>query len=327
MSTTTRTQTSAKVIKDSISPDGIRLVTIQATFHRFILAELNTHRVLSRNAASSRAIPVETMLQRVNDDPAMPVRWDTNQAGMQAGDQLTGRDLDNATTEWILARNDAVKHAHYAGTLFHLHKQWSNRLVEPFMWCTDIITATDYDNLFWQRCHADAQPEFHALADEIQRAFYRSTPQELKPGEWHLPYISDLDWADAAKMQDGNQLEILKQVSTARCARVSFLNHEGTRILGKDLQLFRHLNTSGHWSPFEHVATPCEHQPLIDNLQKSFGDNSPVIAVCKYTGNFRRGWHQFRKSFANENRTRFIPNLPDLHDVAERLREEYGIKG
>jgi hypothetical protein len=326
VSTSTTTRTSAKVILDSISPDGTRLVTVEATFHRFILAELNTHRVFSRNAASSRAIPVERMLQRVTDDPAMPVKWGMNQAGMQAGDELTGSNLDNAATEWILARNDAVKHAHYLGTLFSLHKQWTNRLIEPWQWCTDIITTTDFDNMFWQRCHKDAQPEFKALADAIQLAYYRSEPTPLQPGEWHLPYIKDVDWDDAGKMQDGNQLEILKQVSVARCARVSYLNHDGQRALPGDLRLFNFLRGSGHWSPFEHVATPCDHQALIDNLHKSFGEHSPIAAVCKLTGNFRRGFHQYRKDFKDENRTRFIPNLPELQDVAERLRIQYGVK-
>jgi hypothetical protein len=56
---------STKILADSISPDGVRLTTLEVVMPRIVLAEFNTHRMLSRNSASSRAIPIEKMIRMV----------------------------------------------------------------------------------------------------------------------------------------------------------------------------------------------------------------------------------------------------------------------
>lgn len=303
---------SAKIIADSIGEHGIRLTTMEVTMHRFILAEMNTHRAFSRNSASSRAIPFMKTLGRVQspDTRCYPIYWGKEQRGMQSGEEFTDYETPALMGEWDNARHYAT---HYAGELHNmgLHKSLVNRLLEPFMWHTAIITATDWDNFFWQRCHPDAQPEMKAVADEMQRAYYTHNPKALAYGEWHLPYISSHDWqelqAPPMLMPQSLAVEQLKRVSTARCARVSYLTHDGNRDLTIDLGLFEKLKGSGHWSPFEHVAMPI----TINVGYERQGAGSD------YVGNFR-GWKQFRKEFRDENRTNFVPNLPDLLPTRER---------
>lgn len=278
--------------------------------HRFILAEMNTHRAFSRNSASSRAIPSAKIRERVMTDTAYPVYWGSEQRGMQAGAELDPEQIEMCKAGWESARDKAVRCADVLANSYDLHKSLVNRLVEPFMWHTAIISATEWDNFFWQRCHKDAQPEMKAVADEMQRAYYTSEPRRLVHGEWHMPYI-DRDAIeqnfkrdevrDAFKSSDYG-IQALKRISVARCARVSYLTQDGKRDIEEDLSLYGRLKTSGHWSPFEHVATPAaNHEP----------------------SNFV-GWKQFRKEFRDENRTRFVPNLPDLAHVTMKLEAAFG---
>jgi thymidylate synthase ThyX len=296
----------ASIICDSISPDGVRLTTFEVVMHRFVLAEFNTHRVFSRNSASSRAIPIEKMMARAYTEPAMPVQWGTNQPGMQAGVELPETEQSLCKQLWSGAASssvDMVSRLHAA----KLHKQVANRLLEPFMWHTAVVTAVDFDNFFWQRCHPDAQPEMKAAADAMQLAYYTSKPTLLGYHDWHLPFIRQAELHALPK-------EELKKVSTARCARVSYKQHDGTRDWLKDLDLFSKLEGGMHASPFEHVATPCTHARQIKAIM-SDGYVDGLEVVCKHTGNFRYGWHQYRKEFEWENRTNFEPNHPELVGV------------
>lgn len=299
------TQPSAKVICDSISEQGHRLVTMEVVMHRFILAEMNTHRAFSRNSASSRAIPVQKIMDRVQNDPALPVHWGAEQKGMQSGDVLSDERIAEAKHEWLYTRSIALDGARRLSEM-GVHKSLCNRILEPWMMHTAIITATEWDNFFWQRCDPAAQPEMKAVADEMQRAYFTSKPKLMAPGEWHMPYIRQKDWFNAKLYvtQGDNRIpaereliDVLKKVSTARCAGVSFLNHDGTeRTIENDIRIFEtRLYAHGHWSPFEHVATPV---------------NSMVV-----DSNFI-GWKQYRKEFGDENRTNFVPNLPDLQEKA-----------
>jgi thymidylate synthase ThyX len=249
---------SAEVILDSVSPAGLRLTTFQLTFHRFVLAEFNTHRVFSRNSASSRAIPVQKQIDKVLNETAMPVEFGTNQSGMQAGPPLEGDDLYAAQDLWRSAAHDATV---YANRLMDLgvHKQVTNRLLEPFMWHTAIVTSMEWDNFYTQRCSELAQPEIQAVAYPTREAFLASTPIQLGYGDWHTPYIHPYEY----ELFD---VETRKKVSAARCARVSYLTQDGVRDVDADLTLYERLVTADppHWSPLEHVATPFEgkhHNP------------------------------------------------------------------
>lgn len=241
----------AKIIEDSISPDGIRLTTMQVRFHRFVLPEFNTHRVFSRNFSSSRAIPTRKLIQMVRMQPAMPVHWGKNQSGMQAAAEMDAEQIDAAKFLWMQAANYAADAAEYMAELGG-HKQIVNRPLEPYLFVTGIVTATEWDNFFELRAHPDAQPEIQALAFEMQRAIEGSMPKELKPGEWHLPYVTDNE-------KQRLDVELAKKVSAARCCRVSYLKNDGTAsTLEEDLALCERLAGARpiHASPFEHQATP-----------------------------------------------------------------------
>jgi len=290
---------SANVIEDSVSPAGARVVTLELQYHRYFHGELLTHRVLSRNSASSRAIPVRKMLAQVEENPAEPCRWPTNQPGMQGGEELGSSKREEARLVWQRAAGHA---AYFAEALMSLgvHKSIPNRLLEPFQWMRTIVTATEWDGFFALRDHSAALPEFQLLAKAMRKAMDASTPS-LRTGElddifaWHLPYVSLQERIDsqAAKVPAW----VLIACSAARCARVSYLTHDGENpSIQKDLDLFMRLVGSEplHASPIEHQATP-----LITNYTPS--------------RNFR-GWLQFRELFEDSQA---------LRDLYPTLKEAY----
>lgn len=263
-------QPEAKIILDSISPNGNRLTTIELNFHRFVLAEFNTHRSHSRNSASSRAIPVEKQLGSVLEYPAFPLIWSAEQAGMQGGGELVGRDLWDA--------QDLFTEIHYHTTMSiqnylnshpekstRLHKSLLNRLLEPFMWHRVIATATKmgWENFFKLRSSYSttlAQPEIMAPADIAYDVYGVSIPTLVGYGDYHTPYIRDDD--DFSSFDD--PLLARKLTSIGRCARVSYLTHDGRRDIQEDINLANRLWEAipRHDSPFEHVATPTSSRTL-----------------------------------------------------------------
>jgi thymidylate synthase ThyX len=298
----------AKVLADSRSPGGRRLTTLEATFPRFVLAEFNTHRIFSRNSASSRAIPIAKQLRRVLEAPYVPIEFGSNQPGMQAGPTLDGEKRDAAEAEWLRARDDAVRRVLGLVTApeafspdddlleilgrveeairdkaqpaewLNVHKQVANRLLEPFMWHTVIVTATEWDNFWNLRCHPDAQPEIRLVAETMRDTMEASEPDELGEGEWHLPLVRPEDREQVISIED------LIKVSAGRCARVSYLTHAGKRDLDADIELHDRLLESGHMSPLEHPARPLS----VTELEES-----------EWSGNFH-GWHSYRKSISGE---------------------------
>ena len=280
----------AKIIADSISEAGKRITTMQVKFHRFILSEVNTHRVFSRNFSSSRAIPTKKLLEQVRNDPAMPVHWGKNQAGMQASEELDELTKDAAKGQWRVAAFDAARCAESLSIL-GAHKQIVNRIIEPYVWANGIVTSTEWENWFELRAHSDAQPEIHELALRMQDAMAASSPRLLKAGEWHLPYITDEEREDSFYQIEANKSSnMLAKISAARCCRVSYLKHDGTKAdVNDDLHLFQRLAGAEpkHYSPLEHQATPDEIVP----------GNSMVMASWKHPelhGNFK-GWCQYRR--------------------------------
>jgi thymidylate synthase ThyX len=298
----------AKVLADSRSPAGYRLTTLEATFPRFVLAEFNTHRVFSRNSASSRAIPIAKQLRRVLEEPYVPIEFGSNQPGMQAGPPLAGEKLETAEAEWLRARDDAVRRVlrliaapdafgpdedlfevlgrveeairdkSQPAAWLNVHKQVANRLLEPFMWHTVIVTATEWGNFWNLRCHPDAQPEIRLIAERMRAAAEASEPAELDWDEWHLPLVGPEDREQVASIDD------LVKISAGRCARVSYLTHAGKRDLDADVQLHDRLLESGHMSPLEHPARPLSEAELAEG---------------EWSGNFR-GWFSYRKGISGE---------------------------
>lgn len=322
----------AKMLADSISCEGIRITTIEATFPRFILPEFNTHRDFSRNSASSRAIPFWKQLERVIKYGYIPNVLGVNQPGMQASKYLSGAKLIEAegilkqakdraivsTVELILGKRSlknlfgvnnyanilvngfdedsyatvlkAVKDfdkmsrdysresKEIAEDYLNIHKQHVNRYLEPYMWHTVVVTATEWGNWDALRISPDAQPEIDAIARMIAYLRAQHKPTPLKEGEWHLPLIQDDELAEVY-----TDIEKWKKVSVGRCARVSYETHDGKRDTSKDVALAEDLLAHGHMSPWEHIATP---------QVKGKWDNS-------LAGNFN-GWIQLRKTIAGE---------------------------
>lgn len=289
--------TNAKILLDSINPRGNRITTFVLDFPRWILAELNTHRVFSRNTASSRAIPIEKMIKMIRENPAMPVFWGKNQPGMQSEEELIGNELLNAKEAWLRARDRAVESAEELMEC-GMHKQYANRAIENFLYVKTILTGTEFENFFALRAHKDTQPEFQDLAYKMLDIYQLSEPNKLKAGEWHIPFGDNMneqrlvDCDAFAKETEGMALGLgdgykdyislfKRKIATARCARISYLNFDGKDDYNKDIELHDILAKSGHWSPFEHSAM--------------------ALSTSEYSGNFK-GWKQYRKTFNEENR-------------------------
>jgi hypothetical protein len=291
---------SAIVIADSVSPEGKRLTTFQLRYPRMVHSEFMTHRVFSRNASSSRAIPVERMIADLRRDPAMPVYWGSNKPGMQAGAELDPEAIGVCQSIWLDAMEQMISKAEWLVSN-GLHKQIANRILEPWAHINVVCSGTEWANFFALRAHADAQPEIKALAEAMMAALAQSDPELLQAGDWHLPYINYDDHEvglNHGNTVDGSWLEVMKKVSVARCARVSYLTHDGRQTtVEEDIALYEKLVVSQplHASPAEHQATPDEPNTM-------FGGLGGKWANAKEHGNFV-GWRQLRKQLPNE----FIP--------------------
>ena len=296
----------AKVVQDSISPDNKRILTFELTYMRYIHAEFLTHRMLSRNAASSRAIPVEKMHEFIRTSPATPVVWQKNQPGMQSSIDLVGEELEIAQREWRIATNLAVDSSQ-ALLKAGLHKQWANRVTEPFQMMKVVVTATEWSNFFWLRNHADAQPEIHELARVMFDAMTESVPNPIGFNEWHVPYVKrerrylngDLIYLD----NEGTPItaEDARIVSASCCAQVSFRKSDDS--LEKARSIYARLVESSpvHASPVEHQAMPIEspNQPLSKWFQKGVTHFDKKHDA--WSGNFK-GWVQFRQLISGHSR-------------------------
>lgn len=237
----------AKILKDSISESGDRVTTFELDYPRYILSELNTHRVFSRNTASSRAIPLEKNIVDILQTNNVPI-WTYNQKGMQ-GEIVEDEELkDEAFVVWFNARTKAIDFARKLADL-GIHKQNVNRLLEPFQTVKTILTATDLHNFFKLRIHSDAMPEIRVLANKMKNALEKSEPKLLNENEWHLPYITDNDLIDL-------DVDTCKKISVSCCAQVSYRKLDTS--VDKALKIYDKLISGDiiHGSAFEHVCRP-----------------------------------------------------------------------
>ena len=301
------TNIKAKIIADSISVHtDTRLTTYELEFPRWILAEVNTHRIASKNGASSRAIPFDRMVELCRTNMALPVHWGKNQAGMVAQEEIADYQQGFAAAIWAKARESAIEHAtdlHKMG----VHKQICNRLLEPFMMMKMVFSATSYKNLFELRAHPDAQPEFQDLAYKMQDAYNMSLPIPMKMGEWHLPYVEisrDLEDDRLVYSSNGKEIDLKTAVklSASLCAQVSYRRQDDT--IEKAIQVFDRLITSKplHASPMEHQASPMfkhfkENGPNSE-ANNGIGDNIRFLTSMNLTDQFSgnlKNWSQYRQ--------------------------------
>lgn len=241
----------AEILAHSIGPDGQEAVTFKVRFPRIVLAELNTHRVFSKNTSSSRAIPINKMISHVFNNMFFPVWWGANQPGMQANNQLIGARLKLAKFAWRTFGVSACAAAWIMDKI-GLHKQITNRLIENFSYVTMIITTTDIDNFLRLRNHDDAQPEIRKLAALMNECYSFSLPDQLDYGLWHLPLVTEAEKSEL-------DIEDLRMISAARCASTSYLTVDGQAMtVERAKKLCDKLIGSDpiHASPFEHQLTP-----------------------------------------------------------------------
>lgn len=269
-----------QVIEDSVSPQGERLSTILFSNPRMTHSDFLTHRVLSRNGRSSRAVPTKRLIA----EPIVePLFYGSNKSGMAAGEELTGWRYLLARAVWVgtaKLTKVAVRLLHFAG----LHKQWANRPLEWFGKIDVLVSSTDWANFMALRDDEGAQPEIQALAREIKAALDASSPRVLQPGQWHMPFVSE---DERATLSVSDQLVL----STARCARLTIEPFDGNAAYEAERARYERLVVSRpvHASPAEHQATPDVYKA---GLRQPWG--SPRLH-----GNFR-GWVQHRKLLENE---------------------------
>ena len=288
----------ARVVADSIA-EGVRLTTLEIVFPRIVLAEFNTHRVFSRNSASSRAIPVEKMLAKAVEDPYVPSTWGRNGRGMQAKEDLGDDEARWAAREWLSARDSAVCHARNLLEI-GVHKQTTNRVLEPYLWHTCVVTATDWSNFRHLRAHADAHPDIQDTARAVIAVLDAHEPVEVYEGCFHLPFCTDRDGEEVRERDLAVRLQVgmgrvQAMLSAARCARVSYETHAGVRDIDEDLRLHDQLLAAGHMSPFEHpaCALPREEWVNPDPPDTEAKKNSRI-------SNFCFPWMQYRKMLPYE---------------------------
>lgn len=250
----------AKVLADSISKYGHRLTTFEVQFPKCLLSEHNTHRMLSRNFSSSRAIPNSRFTDAESFEPQY---YGSNKPGMQASELVISEE-DKARRIW----EKLIRYSKTGSKMLNdlnLHKQWSNRPNDWHIMCKGIVSGTEWTNFLWLRYHESAQPEFVELARLISHQLDVSEPALLAPGEWHLPYIksvrsitdSKLMYYDSVTGQELS-LDIAQKVSSSCCAQVSYRQLDES--VDKSLSIYERLLGSDrkHASPLEHQGTPID---------------------------------------------------------------------
>lgn len=302
-----------EVLKYSTTKDKDSILSIHAHYPRIIHAELKTHRALSGNSTSSRAVPVLNFIETISDNPFIPSFWGQNQKGMVAGDDLSPEDRKECIKIWKAACKSAIRYAKKLQAK-NVHKQIPNRLTEPFQFMNTVLTGTEFDNFLWLRDHPDAEPHFHELASLIRIAIEDGTPQLLNPGEWHLPFI-DTQRDDAGVLHYGLidemienpkgtfapnfkelDLETAKRISASCCAQISYRKCD--RSIEKADDLFARLIESEpmHSSPTEHQATPIDYDVYSDvnmgNENVGITHMDRLYNLC--SGNLRH-WIQYRQ--------------------------------
>lgn len=297
-----------KIIKDSYNEDlKSRLTTFELVYPRFIHGELMTHRMFSRNAASSRAIPIDKVIELLQTNPAMPVHWGKNQAGMQANTEIN--NIEGVKLLWLAARDSAISHAIVMRDM-GLHKQIVNRILEPYQLMKTIVTATEFNNWFWLRAHPDAQPEIKELAEKMLEIYEIYTPDELFEDEWHVPYVNtqrSIYTGELFYIDENDKYitaEEARMISASCCAQVSYRKNDGS--LEKAHVVFDRLINSVpvHASPVEHIATPVSFKMMLDLCDSGIeieGMTHVAVNGQPWSGNLR-GWIQYRQLIDNNVR-------------------------
>lgn len=272
----------SKIICDSLNPVGNRLTTLELSYPRIIHSELMTHRVFTRNASSSRAVPAKRMINNVLTNPFIPYEFQKNHSGMQGTEVLVGTEKEDAIALWLESRDLAISQANKmleAG----ITKQLINRILEPYQYYQVLLTATEFDNWFELRDHEAAELHIQKLAQSMRASMKSSIPKQLEVGEWHIPYGDNISYEDLYNIvsDDGKwsffvePLEEIQnirlKIATARCARLSYKTLGDNPVIDyrKDIELHDNLVISKpiHASPAEHCAEAQEDSKFYKNFR------------------------------------------------------------
>lgn len=270
----------AKIVADSINPNGARLTSWELDYPLFIHAELMTHREFSRNASSARAIPFDTYLSSIETNPAFTVKPAGHQKGMQVGEDLSLEEIRELQEESLHLLQLASNSASYAHDILGVHKSIVNRWLLPWAHIKVLVTCQNHDNFFSLRAHSDAEPNFQVLAFKMLQAYLTHEPHRMQWGDWHLPFENNAT-------DYGLTIEEKKKLSVARACWVSY-NKPGKEVTSFSNAFHRHDSAadSGHWSPFEHVAQATPGWYKASNFDRF---DAPLC-----------GWKQYRKDFLEE---------------------------
>lgn len=317
----------AVILADSIERIGNnRITTWQLTYPRFIHSELMTHRILSKNSASSRAIPFNKMVEQVENDPFIPIKWMKEHKGMQGTEYLIEDEIKEIEFHWLNASKSAIHQAKNLNTL-RLTKQIVNRLLEPFLWHTIILTGTEFENFFALRAHPMAEIHLQDLAYKMLEVYNASTPKELKEGEWHIPFENEISDTNLVRLfyEDNfythpknnkeENLEVIKlklKIATAKCAQVSYMkfgSDDYADLIDLHDSLFirpyngkrgiREINDPIHASPAEHIAQAMTEEEY-QNYRKGYTTESFRGETRGWCHNLR-GFKSYRSMLPNEN--------------------------
>ena len=289
----------ATIAQDSTNSNGDRLLTFSLTYGRLIHSEMLRHRAASHSVKSSRAIPLKKYRKEVEENPYMPVKFGTNQKGMQAGEE-TDATASHGKTVWKISAKIACL-MHSMMEKANIHKEVANRILEPYVWVEETLTV-EHDALVEMgklRIHEDAQEDIRVVIEMMLEAAEQNTPLLLKNNEWHLPYVvrkrSENDDKLSYFDNDGKLLTLDEAIicSAARCARSSYANHDNSMTTYEnDSKLADRLIGSDpmHLSPFEHQARPFnndeERGKFCSNFRHFFQQRKAIeFEAWKYNDN------------------------------------------
>lgn len=298
----------AKLIAYSESSiTGKKIETWELVYPRMIHSEVMTHKMLSKNAASSRAIPIPKVIEMVRENPAMPAFWGKNQAGMQSFEELNEEAKELVQESWLMAAHNACVEAERMYS-YGAHKQIANRVLEPFQWMKTVMTGTEWENFYWLRRHPMADPTFYKLSDMMYNEREKATPVVLHPGEWHLPYYTGGYWSDLGDGRDtyGVSLQDALAISMSCCAQVSYRTLDDT--IEKAERVVSRLNLSGEDNEPVH-ASPSEHQATPMKVSK-FGQWNDSVNLCPFVETWEDGVTAYHKElgFMSGNLAGWIQN-------------------
>jgi len=319
----------ATVVADSINVQGDRLTTMTLQYPRYIHSEFLRHRMFSNSVSSSRAIPTDKMVDQVTSNPAMPVYWGKNQPGMSASEEEDELVHINGAyfppdVAWKIACDrsaEVAKEFAMAG----YHKQIVNRMVEPWQFINQVVSATDYANFYHLRIDSAAQPEIQELARVMHEAMDDSDPVTRRDSA-HLPFITNKD-------RDRYDAFACIRISMSMCAQQSY--RKSDRSIEKANVIYKKLVESRpvHASPAEMVATPFSEEEYMARIRcrNAIYDDLINMSVAKhvarqsadqfmYAGNYK-GWRQARMHIEDNTYKGIALDQPDSADTLSLLRD------